>query len=69
MMLDISELRDMYIEHLDSYYESVKIEGIVFVPSEILEKFPNAFDKAFEDYINDVADWVSTGEDGYYKLK
>lgn len=69
-MLTLQDLKEMFYEHLDSAQDSIIIEDIPFLPSEVLEKFDNAFEQAFEAYLGVIeAEWVQTEEDGYYKLK
>ena len=68
-MYSTQDLIEMFNEHLDSTYIVINIENIGFFASEILEKFPNAYDAAFQTFLDDIgAEWVETDEDGFYKL-
>lgn len=68
-MLNTDDLIEMFHDHLDGTYERFTIEDISFFPSEILEAFPNAYDKLFKEYVNQLdVTWISNGEDGYYTL-
>ncbi|QAX92425.1 hypothetical protein Stuart_5 [Providencia phage vB_PstP_PS3] len=51
MITTMSELKLMYNEMLDEYYDKYSIGGVAFYPSEILEELdPVAYRRGYLDY-------------------
>lgn len=69
-MLSTEDLIEMFNDHLDGTYARFTIKDINFFPSEILEAFPNAYDKLFREYVNELdVTWIDTNDgDGYYTI-
>jgi len=56
--MHIEEVIDLFDEHLDHNNEPVRINGLQYAPSEVLNSF------CFEDYLSELDKYIAT----YFKV-
>ncbi len=68
--MNMTDIHDMFHEYLDATNLQIFIEDMEFIPSEVLLKFPKAYDKLFDAWFDrQEITWVNTiDDDGYFKL-